>query len=195
LGIEGVKLRCGLASVLYEAERLRVKWRASTFCGIAVEYRVQRWVVVHLELAVELETASVMEYVLPQLRETCSEVVALLVQHRQTIAVALPVLRGGAVQLLRGMEDPECEDGKAVDNQAGGFGVQRGRLQLWSRETIQQGPIDLLHEVVAELVQAVYRALGGGQRSVRGGGIAGLVLAVPEVEVGAVLVEDELIEC
>jgi len=66
---------------------------------------------------------------------------------------------------------------------------------LWSRETIQQGPIDLLHEVVAELVQAVDRALGGGQRSVRGGGIAGLVLAVPEVEVGAVLVEDELIEC
>jgi len=189
-----VKLRQGLASVLYEADRPRVKSRALAFGGIAINHRVQGWVVVHLELTVELETAAVMEHVRPKLRETGCQVIALLIQHGEAVAVALLVLRCGAVQLLGGVEYFEGEDRKTVDDQAGRFRVQHNGLLGLCRKAFEEGAVDLLHKVVAELVQAVNGALGGGQHGVVGGRVAGLVLAVPEVEVGAVLVQNKLLE-
>ena len=59
---------------------------------------------------------------------------------------------------------------------------------------MQKGFIDLLGEVVAQLIQAVDGVLGGGERGVRCERVAGLVLAVPEIEVGAMLVEDKLLQ-
>jgi len=59
---------------------------------------------------------------------------------------------------------------------------------------LQQGLVDLLGEVVAELVEAVDGTFGRGEGSVGGERVAGLVFAVPEVEVGAVLVEDDLLQ-
>ena len=58
-------LREGLASVLYEAERPRVKWLGLTIRGITVKNGVQGWVVVHLKLAIKLETATSGEHLGP----------------------------------------------------------------------------------------------------------------------------------
>jgi hypothetical protein len=116
-----VKLREGLASVLYEAERLRVKCSLSTFGVIAlrvigIKHGIESWIVVHLELPIELEAAAVLEDILPELGEAAGEIVALLGQHGQPFAVALAVLRRGAVELLGGVKDLEREDGEAVDD-------------------------------------------------------------------------------
>ncbi len=106
--------------------------------------------------------------------------------------VAPLVLGGGAVELLLGVEDLEGEDGEAVDDEAGRLGVER-RGGMDGSE-LEEGGIDLLGEVVAELVEAVDLVLDVGDGGVGGAGVAGFVFAVPEVEVGAVLVEDDLVE-
>ncbi len=59
---------------------------------------------------------------------------------------------------------------------------------------VEQGEVDVFGEVVAELVEAVDVVLDLGDGVVGGVGVAGLVFLVPEVEVGLVLVEDELVE-
>jgi len=50
----------------------------------------------------------------------------------------------------------------------------------------------LLGEVVAELVEAIDVVLDADDGGVGGVGVAGFVFAVPEIVVGAVLLEDEL---
>ena len=97
------------------------------------------------------------------------------------------------MDLLGGVEDLEREDGEPVDDEAGGLGVQ-GRVGRRRWREGEQGLVDLLGEVIAELVEAVDGALGGGERCVRGVRVAGVVLAVPEVEVRLMLFEDELLE-
>ena len=62
------------------------------------------------------------------------------------------------------------------------------------RGEVEEGNVDLFGEVVAGLVEAVDVVLGFDDGVVGGVGVAGVVFAVPEVEVGAVLIEDELIE-
>ena len=62
------------------------------------------------------------------------------------------------------------------------------------RHGLEEGDVDALDEVVAELVEVVDVAFDGDHgfaSDVRG---AGLVFGVPEVEVGTVLLEDELVE-
>lgn len=58
----------------------------------------------------------------------------------------------------------------------------------------EQTLVDVLDEVVAELVEAVDGALGGDDGRVGGVGVASFVLLMPEIEVGPVLLEDELRE-
>ena len=98
----------------------------------------------------------------------------------------------GAVKLFLGVEDLEGKDREAVDDEAGGFGVERGR-GVFGRE-LDEGDVDLLGEVVAKLVDAIDVVLYLDDGGVRGFGVAGLIFAVPEVEVGAVLIEDEVVE-
>ncbi len=62
-----------------------------------------------------------------------------------------------------------------------------------SGESCEEGDVDLLGEVVAALVEAIDVVLDLDDGGVGGVGIAGFVFAVPEVVVGAVLVEDELV--
>jgi len=73
----------------------------------SVEDRVKRGIVVHLELAVELEAAAVRADVCPKLGEADCEVVTLLVKDGETLAVALAMLGcgGGAVDFLGGVKD------------------------------------------------------------------------------------------
>ena len=102
--------------------------------------------------------------------------------------VALLVFGGGAMDLLSCVEDLEGEDGEAVDDKAGRLGVE-GRGRTLGRK-FQESDVDLLGEVVAELVEAVDVVLDVDDGGVGGVGIAGGVFAVPEVVVGAMLIED-----
>ncbi len=68
--------------------------------GFAVEDRVEGGVVVHLELAVELETAAAGEDVGPERVEAGREIITLFVQHSKAILVAELVFGRGAVELF-----------------------------------------------------------------------------------------------
>ena len=92
------------------------------------------------------------------------------------------------MKLLVRMEDFEGEDGEAVDDEARRLGVEGGRWIVGCE--LEEGDVDLLGEVVAELVEAVDVVLDVDDGGVGGVGIAGGVFAVPEFVVGAVLVED-----
>ena len=102
--------------------------------------------------------------------------------------VALLVFGGGAMDLLFGVEYLEGEDGEAVDDEAGRLGVE-GRGGVVGRDP-EESEVNLLGEVVAELVEAVDVVLDVDDGGVGGVGIAGGVFAVPEVVVGAMLIED-----
>ncbi len=102
------------------------------------------------------------------------------------------VLGGGAVELLLGVEDFEGDDGEPVDDEAGGFGVQ-GDGGVVGRE-LEEGGVDALDEIVAELIEAIDVVFDLDDGGVGGVGIASVVFAVPEVVVGLMLIEDELVE-
>ena len=93
-----------------------------------------------------------------------------------------------------GVKNLQREDGHAVDHHAGCFGVQRSVVVLGGG-LFDQREVDALGEVVAALVQAVDVVLHFGDDLVGGEGVARFVFAMPEVEVGVVLLEDELGEC
>ncbi len=94
---------------------------------MGIEYRIEVRVVVHLHLPVELEAAFAGEHLGPEIVEAGGEILALLDQDGEAIAVAGAVLRTGgvAVGFFGGVIDLEREDGEPVDDEAGGFGVER----------------------------------------------------------------------
>jgi len=67
------------------------------------------------------------------------------------------------------------------------FGVER-------RKRVEEIAVEALGEIVAELVELIDGALAGGDGLVAGERVAGSVFAMPEIEVGAMLVKDELVE-
>jgi len=95
---------------------------------VRVNSRVERWIVVHFELSVEFETAFSGECFCPESSEACGEVVTLAFEDGEPGLVAFGVSWGcvGAVDLLGGVEDFEGEDGEAIDDEAGGLGVEFG---------------------------------------------------------------------
>jgi hypothetical protein len=54
--------------------------------------------------------------------------------------------------------------------------------------------IEMLGEIIAKLVELVDVALAGGDGLIAGERITGCVFAMPEIEVGTMLVKDELVE-
>jgi len=157
-----------------------------------VENGVKGGVVIHLQLAVELEAAAACEYVTPEGVEASCEVGTLFVQHEKSRLVALLMVGSGAVELLLGVKDLEGEDGEAVDDEAWRLGVE-GRGGIAGRE-LKEKDVDLLGEIVAELVESIDIVFHADNDGVGGIWVAGIVLAVPQVVVGAVLVEDKLLE-
>ena len=160
---------------------------------MGVDGGVEAGVVVHLELAVELEAAAAREDLLPELVEAGGEVCALLAEQVEACEVALAVGLGGggAAGLLGGVVEPEREDGEAVEDEAGGFGVERGGGVLHASGG-EESAVDGFDQVVARLVECVDGALEAGDGGVRCSGLADLVFFVPEVEVGAVMGEREV---
>ena len=130
---------------------------------MGVDGGVEVWVVIHLELAVELEAAMACEDLLPELVEAGGEVVALLAQQVETgeVALAMGLGGGGAMGLLGGVVDLEREDGEAVEDEAGGFGVER-RGGILRAGGCEEQAVDGFDQVVARLIKRVDGALEAG---------------------------------
>ena len=89
-----------------------------------------------------------------------------------------------------GVVDAEGENGEAVDDEAGSFGVE-GCGGVLGGEVGEQPLVHLFHQIVAALVEAVDGVLDLGEASVGGTGVASLVFFVPEVIVFAVLLRGQ----
>ena len=131
--------------------------------AVAIDFGVQGGIVVHLQLAVELEAARASEGALPEVVEANGKVVALGFKNRQSLAVALGMACGGgfglgaAGEFFAGVKDLKREDGEAVDDEAGGLGVERG---IGVGETArgefgEKGAVEIFGKVVAALVRCV----------------------------------------
>ena len=158
---------------------------------LTVEDWVKLRVVVHLHLAVELETPLTRQDLPPESIEAVGQIAALLLKDEETVLVAVAVGVGSILALcfLVGVVDLQGKDGQAVDDEAGRLGVQRsGAVLAW--QGVQESFIDLLDQIVAALVEAVDGVLDGCDVFRRGAHVPGHVLLVPEVEVGAVLGEN-----
>jgi len=143
-------------------------------------------------LTIEFEASPPILDVQPEFVEASGEVAPLGIEDGKALAIAL-VVRGsgaGAPGFLLGVEAPEREDGEAVDHHAGCFGVQWRGLIL-RRNAGEEQQVDVLGQVIAALVEPVDGVFVFGDVVVGGERIPGGVLVVPEVEVGAVLVEDQ----
>jgi hypothetical protein len=155
---------------------------------VGVDGGVEIWVVIHLQLAVELESATACEDLLPERVETSSEVVALLPEQEEACEVALAMGLGGvgAAGLFGSVVELEREDGEAVEDEAGGFGVER-RGRVLHASGGEQHTGHGFDQVVACLVEGVDGVLEPADAGVGGLGFADLVFHVPEIEVGAVM--------
>ena len=93
-----------------------------------IQVRIQRGIVVHLELAIGLVPLAAGEQVVGKLLGGAGQVVVLGQGDRQLAADAFAVLgRGiGAVALLDQVIDPQGQDRQPVDRAAERFGVLRG---------------------------------------------------------------------
>lgn len=179
----------GLVPVLYA----HLTRRSTRLSGrvVRVDGWVQVRVVIHLHLAVDFESSFAREDLIPQRIEAVCEVAALLLQEREAGQVLLPVAFGGgrAAGLLGGVEHFEREDGEAIEDEAGGFGVERG-VSVLLASGLEKDVIDLLDKVVAGLIEDVDGTLDSGNAGIGGAGLAGFVFGMPEIEVGTVICED-----
>jgi hypothetical protein len=180
-------------SVLYaelSGRSTRLPWT-----GVGVHGWVEVGVVVHLHLAIELEAAGSGLDLRPKVVEAGGEVGTLFVEESQAgaILVVMCLGGGGAMGLLFGVVKLERENGEAVDHEAGRFGVEGGRGILCAGG-FEESAVDGFDEVIAALVEDVDVALDLSDASVGGAGFAGLVLFVPEVEVGTMMGEEEVVE-
>jgi hypothetical protein len=123
---------------------------------MSVDSGVEVWVVIHLELAVEIEAATTCEDLLPELVEAGGEVCALLAEQVETgeVALAMSLGGGGAMGLLGGVVELEGKDGEAVEDEAGRFGVERRGGVLHASGGEEQA-VDGFDQVVARLVEGV----------------------------------------
>lgn len=160
-------------------------------CAGFINRRIERRVVVHFELAVELETALSGEGLPPETIEAAGEIAALCLQNFEALMVALCMACGrvGASDFFLRMKKLEGKDREPVDDKAGTFGIQLGFGigQVAGAEMVEQEQVAALGEIVAPLVNAINGALDfgdfviGGMRSTRA------VFGMPELEIRQML--------
>ena len=149
-------LSSGLVPVLY-AQPARRSTRLKTRPGlVGVEDGIEVGIVVHLHLAVELETAGSGEDFGQRMSRQRARIGALLLEQGEAGEVFAAMLGrgGGAVGLLGGVVDLERQDREAVDHEAGGFGVQGSGFVLRTGGG-EQEVVDGFDEIVAALVEGV----------------------------------------
>lgn len=124
--------------------------------------------------------------------ETAGQLGALMLENVEATAIycALGFRGGGSMGFGGGVVKLEREDGKPVDDETRGLGVE-GRGIVLRAGLGEEEVVDLLDQVVAGLVEAVNGVFDGGDGGVGGLWAAGVILLVPEVEVGVMVGEDE----
>ncbi len=129
---------------------------------------------------------------LPEVDEAPEEIAVLLLEQGEAIAIAGAVGFGGGGpgDLLGRVKALEGKDGQAVEHGTGCLGVQRGGSGLQTGGT-EQVLVDLLDEIVAALVEGINGMFNTGDLGVGGGGVAGAVFLVPEIEVRVVVSLDK----
>ena len=100
--------------------------------SVAIDGWVECRVVIHLELAVELEAARAGEDFAPENIKAVGEIRALVLEDSEPGAVSFNVFeRGvGAFGLFAGVVNLQSQDGEAIDDEARRFGVER-RCVAW----------------------------------------------------------------
>ncbi len=104
----------------------------------------------------------------------------------------------GSFGLLAHVEDLQAQDGQAVQGRAQGFGVETppglAQFPLGRKggDGGDQPGVDLFHQIVALLVQAVDLALAGGDDRVVHIPPPGPVLDVPEQKIPEMLTQNQL---
>jgi hypothetical protein len=163
-----------------------------------VDGRIQRGIVVHLQLAIGLKPPRPGKNLLPQAVKAANEFVALFLEQFEPLTVTFGVTGGGirAADLFFRVVELEREDRKPINDQSRRFGVELGvRIGLrHGPQRFRQFPIALLHQIVSELIELVDGPLDLGDLVVRRLGGPGPVLDVPEVEIGAMLRQDRVEE-
>ena len=83
----------------------------------------------------------------------------------------------------------QSKDGEPVNHEAGRFGIEwsAGIRKLLRFEPFEQGAVQIFREIVSKLICAIDSTLDAGELCVGGSWRAGLILNVPEVEIGAML--------
>ena len=155
-----------------------------------VEIRIHRRVVVHLELAIDLQPFAAGEKVVQQFAKRLAKIEVLLVQDFQPGLGLGDVAIGGvaAAGLLFHVVEPQCQNRQPVDHAAGGFRVQTGiGARPDRRQRFDQVVIQPLDQVVALLIELVDRPLDIRQIGIACHGAAGNVFLVPEAKVLLVL--------
>jgi len=179
--------------VLYAEER------AGSTAILAVEDWIEIWIVVHLHLAIKFKAAFALDDLCPKALQTEGKVGALFFEEGKAAEISFAVSfgRGVAVSFFAGVIDLQGEDGETIEDEAGGLGVEGGRTVLVHAgvvEPVEEPLVHLFDEIVAALIEGVDGVLVGGYGGVGGGGVAGQILFVPEVEVGSVVLHGELAE-
>ncbi len=96
------------------------------------------------------------------------------------------------MRLFMRVEGFQSKDGQTVDDKPRRLRVKwRNRVLL---DSLKKQPIDLLHKIVAALVQPIDGALYAGDGAVGSLRVAGVILAVPQIEVGTMLLQDQVLE-
>lgn len=158
--------------------------------GVVLD-RVERGVVVHLELEIKLDPAATCEDFDPEFVKAAGEVAALFEEDSVAGAVAVRVAlrRVWTGDLVRGMEELEGEDGETVDHQAGGFRVER-RARVGEPagfEILHEEKVATFSEVISLLVHQVDVVFAQDDFVVGRIGRASIVFSVPEIEICEVL--------
>lgn len=158
-----------------------------------IKIRIQRRVVVHLELAIDLVMCHPGGAISQQLLQAGGQIGALLGEADQLGFARGDVLGRGvaAAGLLAHVEDLQRQDGHAVDHAAGGFRIQAA-ARHGGRQRGEENFVHALDGVIALLVVAVNRALVGSDFAVGYIAAAGQVFFIPQQVVEAVVEFKEL---
>lgn len=184
----------GEPEAIFFAGAAHEKCRSGGRLRAAVELRVERGVVIHLELEIDGERAAARDDVGEKFGEAVDEIGALDADARELLAAFLAVFgRGvGAHGFLVHVIFLEREDGETVDHHARRFGIAwaAGRRRL---ERGDDGFVHFFDEIVTLLIEAIdvaLRAIDGLEAEVVA---TGDILFVPELKIAQVILLNE--EC
>ena len=157
----------------------------------SIDRRIESRIVIHLQLAIELESPRARQRIAPQRVEALGKIKSLFLENGESGAIAFRMAGRSflPLRLFPRVINLERQNRKPVDDQAGRLGIERrvgvGKLPL--PQPIQQRSIQIFGQVIPPLISRVDPALHVGQVGIVCVRRAGFVLDMPEFEVGPML--------